>query len=87
MFMKDDAKKKIAAIIISRRGKENSTESEEISAPKNEDGENTDYEMGMKTAAEEMISAVESKDPRKLVEATKSLMSMIKDEHEDMERE
>lgn len=84
MFMKDDKNKRVAALIISRK-KDGASEPEMKPAPVGDDGVPKDFEMGMNTAAEELISAVESKDPKKLVEAAKSLISMIKDEHESEE--
>jgi hypothetical protein len=82
MFMNDDKNKKIAALIISKK-KSPDSDAEVKPAPMGENGAPNDYEMGMKTAAEEMISAVESKDSKKLVEAAKSLIAMIRDEQDD----
>ena len=83
MFMKDDAKKRIASLIISKR----EGDSEEIQkAPMTEEKVTSDYDMGMETAAEELLSAVESKSASSIVDAMKSLITMINDEHEDMER-
>lgn len=86
MFMKDNRKKNVAAIIISKMKPNGEMESETKKAPETEEGTRSDYSMGMESAAEEIIAAVETKDAKKLVNAAKALVSMIKDEHEDDER-
>jgi NTP pyrophosphatase (non-canonical NTP hydrolase) len=85
MFMKDDSKKKIAALIIAK--KIPSGESEMKEAPKDEYGDMTSYDTGLMQAAEEILSAVEKKDAKMIKEALKSFMSMCTNEEEDSERD
>jgi len=84
MFMKDDSKKKIAALIIAKKNPEG--ESEMKNAPKDDKDNESSYDMGLDSAAEEIIQAVEAKDAKKIKEALKSFVSMCMSEEEDSER-
>lgn len=86
MFMKDNKNKGIAALIIAKKNKPEDQESKLESAPKNEEGMNTDYEMGIDTALDDVMSALDSKNKVALKTAMKSLVTMIIDEQEDMSR-
>lgn len=78
-MMANDKKKSITLIMNKMRGKpEEMTE-----APTNEMGDEVDDSMGLDTAAEEILSAVASKDAKALKEALKSFMEMC-DSAEDM---
>lgn len=74
MFM-DDKKKQAGLIIASMDGAMKK-------APKNEMGDMVDASAGHEAAAQEIISAVESKDARALMAAMKSFVSMCMDEYE-----
>jgi len=76
MLMKDNDKKKSVALIMSKLGK---TEEPKMS----EDGTEQDDSVALKTAAEELIAAISSKDAMQVVEAFKSMMSMCESESED----
>ena len=87
MFMKDDKKKSMAAVIIAKKKAMPEGEVEEISnAPKTEDNVMSDYDMGMDTCAEDIMSAFESKDKKALISALKSFMSMAESQDDDTER-
>lgn len=76
MFMKD--KNKSLSLIIAKMKK---PEGEEMSeAPKSEDGGEVDNSIGIDSAAEEIMSAIEGKDPKGLVAALKSFMEMSAEE-------
>lgn len=68
MLMKNDKKQQIALIM----GK---LKNEPKPAP-NEDGAIQDDSVAVETAAEELISAIESKSAKGVVEAIKSLMEL-----------
>lgn len=72
MMMSDDKKKK-ATLIISRL-KEREMPSE---APVNELGDEMDDSIALDTAAEELLAAIDSKSPKALVEAMKSLLELM----------
>jgi hypothetical protein len=80
MLMKD-GKKGLALLVASKMGKS----MEE--APKSEDGGEQDSSMGYKSAAEEILKAVESKDSSMLVEALKSFVDMCSSEPEQREEQ
>lgn len=91
MFMKDDKKKGIAALIIAKKKDPSnedvsSADSELKSAPQNEDGMTTDYEMGIDSAVEDVMSALESKDNSAFKTSMRSLVTMLQDELEDSSR-
>lgn len=71
-MMSDDKKKK-ATLIISRL-KEREMPSE---APVNELGDEMDDSIALDTAAEELLAAIDSKSPKALVEAMKSLLELM----------
>jgi len=76
MLLKDD-KKRMATIIVGKlSGKPESMEEK----PKNEMGDEMDSEMGLDAAAEELLSAMHSKDPKMLKHALRSFMEMIMNE-------
>ena len=74
MFMKDDKKKSVSLIMDKMMGpaKEAPTK----------DGIEQDDSMAVDTAAEELISAIESKSAKGVVAAIKSLMELCESEEE-----
>jgi hypothetical protein len=83
MLMKND-KKGMAALIISKMGKKD----ESTEAPKmSEDGAPEDDSIALKTAGEELISAIESKSPMAVIEAVKSIMQLCDVAEDAMESE
>lgn len=79
MFMKDDKNKKSATVIISRLRKD---QPEEMKEAPMEDGAYQDVNE-LEVAAEEIMSAIESKDAKALKESLKSFMSMCEDSEEE----
>jgi hypothetical protein len=81
-MMMSDKKKGMATIILSKMGKP----SEEMSeVPKNDIGDELDQSAGKDAAAEEILQAVESKDPKALKSALQSMIDMCMNESEDEE--
>lgn len=78
MLMKDD-KKKMATIIMAKMG------AKPEQAPQSEDGTEQDDSTALKTAGEELISAIESKSPMAVVEAIKSLMELCESSEPESE--
>jgi hypothetical protein len=72
MIMSDD-KKKQATLILSKKNKMLEP------VPTDESGAEMDSDMGMVSAAEEIMRAVEAKDAKMLKEALKSFYSMCED--------
>lgn len=66
-----DDKKKLATIIVGKIGDRDMQE-----GPKNEMGDELDADMGLKVASEEMIQAIDKKDPEMLMSALKDFISM-----------
>ena len=79
MIMSDDKKKSTTLIIKKmKNGMEQMHD-----APKEENGDEMDMEQaGYMSAAEEMMSAIEAKDSRALMEAIKSFVDMCMDKAE-----
>lgn len=84
MIMQDD-KKKMATIIISRKKPEGPEEMR--TAPENENGDEMDSDMGLSSAAEEIMSAMHSKDPAALKAALRSFIEMHLDEESEKSSE
>lgn len=84
MILPGDNKK--AASLIMRRMKGSDSYNVE-KAPTNEMGDEVDYGMGLESAAEEMIIAMERKDPKGFKTALKSFIEMCMDEEENYEDE
>jgi hypothetical protein len=82
MMMADKGKKGIAIILSKMKG----GEEEMKKAPMSEEGAESDHEMGLTSAAEEILRAVKSDNPKALVEAMKAFYDMCGSEEEDMER-
>lgn len=80
MFMKDK-KKGIASILVAKLGKPGLSE-----APMSE-GAEQDNDIALKSAAEEILSAVESKDASMLVSAMKSFYEMCDSAEDNSESE
>lgn len=80
-MMMSDNKKKMATMIIAKMGPNGKEESQE--APKNENGDEMDSDHGYSAASEEIIQAVESKDPKALKHALKSFIEMCLAEKSD----
>ena len=76
-------KNKMAATIIANVAKKPETEEE---APMSEDGGESDDSVAMESAAEELMSAIESKSTKGIVEAIKSLVELC-NQGEQMEPE
>jgi hypothetical protein len=80
MLMKDD-KKKMATIIMGKMGKPQAS-------PESEDGAEQDDSVALKTAGEELISALESKNPLAVASAIKALIELCESpEQESAEHE
>jgi len=77
MLMKDD-KKKMASIIVGKMDKP-----DEEMEPK--EGAIPDDSVALESAAEELLQAVESKSPKAVVEAMKSLMDLMDQDEPSME--
>jgi hypothetical protein len=75
MLLKDD-KKKMASLIIGKLGKPE----EKMEETPTKDGVETDSSLGLQTCAEEIISAVEQKDPAMLIDALKSALEMLRED-------
>ena len=69
MLMKDDKKSAVALIVSKAKGPSNI---DNMKPPMAEDSEST----GPETAAEELLAAIQSNDPKQVVEAFKALMEM-----------
>lgn len=79
MLMKDN-KKGMALIIAKKLGSPEQ-------APMSDDGAEMDSSIGHKSAAEEILKAVESKDASALVDALKSFVEMCQNDYEPEESE
>lgn len=78
MLLKDD-KKRLTTIIAGAQGMSN--------APTNEMGDEVDSEMGLQSAAEEIVQAIESKNASALKAALKSFIEMCDYEEDASEGE
>lgn len=74
MLMKDD-KNKMASVIVASMGKKPG-ESEESEMAPEVDGVEQDDSVGMESAAEELLAAVEQKSVKGIVEAFKAMYEM-----------
>lgn len=77
----NDKKKNVALIV---KGMTNPDMKE---APQSEEGGEIDNSIAIDTAAEEIMSAMESKDPKSLVSALKSFMELCKEEEPEYSEE
>lgn len=84
MMMPDDKKKRATLIIAKMKGGSPDMPKE---APKSDDGAEMDSSMGYMAAAEEMMKAIESKDPKMLMSAVKAFVDMCMDESPEDESE
>lgn len=75
-MMMSDNKKKASTLIL----KKLSDGAEEMSEAPMQDGAEVDASAGYDSAAEEMLAAIESKDPAALKEAIRSMVQMCMDE-------
>lgn len=75
MLMKDDKKKSVSLIMGKLMG-----DKPEVSEAPSENGAEQDDSVAVETAAEEMMSAIESKNPKAFVEAFKSLIELCESE-------
>ena len=83
MLMKSD-KKGMAAVILGKLGKKD----ESPEAPKmSEDGAPEDDSIALKTAGEELLSAIEGKSPMAVIEAIKSILELCEQEPEEATEE
>jgi len=80
MFMKDK-KKSIASILVAKLGKP------ELSEKPMSEGAEQDDSIALKSAAEEIMSAIESKDSGMLVSALKSFYEMCDSAEDESESE
>lgn len=85
MFMSDDKKKRATLIISRLSGKPGSEEVSE--APKNENGDEVDSEIGHMSAAEDILDAIASKDAKALKNALKAFLDMCESEPESEDKE
>ena len=74
MLMSDDKKKQVTLIMKKLKGAESVEEAPVV------DGAEQDDSIAVDTAAEELIAAVESKSPKAVVQAIKSLIELIQSE-------
>jgi hypothetical protein len=72
MIMSD--KKKPAALIVARMSE--GKKDEESEAPTNEMGDQVDDSVAKESAAEELLSALESKSPKAVAEAFDAMMEL-----------
>ena len=77
-LMNKDAKKNIAALIIRRREDSDGQPKETHQSPPEE----LDNQMGLMSASEEILRAVDSRDPKMLLSSIKSLIQMVNNESE-----
>lgn len=84
MLMQPD-KKKMAALIISKAGPKN----EEFKQVESKDGAEQDNSIAEDSAAEDLMAAIEQKDPKAIVSAFKALMEIcdIKEDASEQEME
>lgn len=75
MFMSDQKKKPSTLIVASMKP---SAPMEQ--APKNENGDETDSSIGLESAAQDVLSAIEAKDAKQLASAMKALVEMCDDD-------
>lgn len=82
MVGKDKKQNGLAIILAGMKGKPE----EMKKAPMNEEGDVTEYDMGLDSAVEEIMMAVEKKDKKMLKEALKSFITMCEMQEDDEER-
>lgn len=82
MLMQPD-KKKMAALIIAKAG----PKGEEMKEAPQVDGAEQDNSIAEESAAEDVIAALESKDPKALVSAFKALMEICDNGESEPEKE
>lgn len=75
MLMKDDKKKSVSLIMGKLMG-----DKPEVSEAPTKDGVEQDDSVALDTAAEELLSAIESKSPKGIVAAIKSMIEMCSNE-------
>lgn len=80
MLMKDP--KKSLALLVAKKMSSPDMEN----APENENGDEQDDSIGLKSAAEEILKAVKSDDPSALIEALKSFYEMCQSDEEPSEQ-
>lgn len=79
MLMKPDSKKSVSLIMDRMMGKP-----EEVPMV---DGAEQDDSIALDTAAEELMAAIESKSPKSIVQAFKTMMELCQSEPEQSEAE
>lgn len=81
MLMKPDKKNPASLIVGKLMGKPDDSESmDSEQSPMSEDGSaESDDSVAVNTAAEELMSAIEMKSAKGIVEAMRSLMELLKD--------
>lgn len=95
MLMKDNKKKLVSLIVNKAKGPSHLdnlkySEGGEVERPEMKDGVQQDKSIPQEAAAEELLSAIESKSPAAVVEAIKALMELCESEEsepEDSEKE
>lgn len=80
MLMKDDKKKSVSLIMDKLMNKK-----PELTEAPMVDGAEQDDSVAVNTAAEELMSAIESKSPQAFVSAFKSLMELCQNDSEPSE--
>jgi hypothetical protein len=82
MLMQPD-KKKMASLIIASAG----PKKDEIQEAPTKDGAEQDNSIAEQSAAEDVMAAIESKDPKALVSAFKALMEICDSQEDSAEQE
>ena len=82
MLMKPDKKKSMASLII---GASAPSSMDELKSSNEELSEKPQMDQGLLSAAEELLTAFESKDVQGIVEALQSFMSMADDDDDSSE--
>jgi len=82
MLMKDNKKQMVSLIVGKAKGPnhiDNLKPEESTELPPMKDGVQVDNSVPAEMAAEELISAIETKSPKAIVEALKALMELLDD--------
>ena len=84
MLMKDNKKKMLSMIVQRAKGP---TDIDNLKPVESENGVEQDYSVPAEAAAEDLLSALSSKNPKAIVEAFKALSELCESESEEPESE